>query len=251
MTGGWIARAAGIVRPLGVTAVAGTPQDAAWVRGEAAATPRQLRDLVARRAAGLGTRDSRVAGTFLLEGWSWAVAAPALAALLHERRAPDTAPGTVRLRFGEDGTVPAIAFGGAIGLLPDDPAAGMPGTIVFDGLRELVTWVRVGLAGSHLHPLAAGLAPLADRPLGALRASVHDVLSGALVHLATAGPEPVDPRSVADLLFGTDPLARAPRLMDRPGGQGLERRRIGCCQMFRLGAERCAACPGAPGPDRD
>ncbi|MCC6831051.1 MAG: hypothetical protein IT200_06865 [Thermoleophilia bacterium] len=242
-----VARAAALTAPLGVTAVPGGPATDAWATAADAAREPALARLVARRAAALDTADRRVAATFLLEGWAWSVAAPAVAAALHEGRVPDPCADAVRLSFAADGTVAGVAFTGPVAVLGADPLAGAAGTVtVGDGPEDLAAWLRARLTGGHLAHVVAALAPLAGRSEAALWASVHDMLSGALVHLAGAAVVPVDPQPLAAALFGTAPLRAAPRFVPGDTACGLDRLRVGCCQVFRLGADRCAACPGAP-----
>lgn len=237
-----VARASALAARAGVRAMPGGPPGAGWAPATDAARPDALAELVALRAADLGTRDARVAGTFLLEGWAWSVAAPAVAAALHEGCVPDPSADAVRLSFAPDGTVEGVAFAGAVAVTPGHRLAGAPGTVV---VPHLGAWLGRRIADGHLAAVVAALAPLTGRSPAGLWASVHDMLSGAMVHLADAGGAPVDPRPLAATLFGRPPLDAAARFVEGDAGQGIGRRRLGCCQMFRLGADRCPGCPGA------
>jgi len=95
---------------LAIDARIGAPDGEGWLRRADLLAPGGLD----RAMAGVGRRAETtlpaVQGTWLLEGYVFALALPALAALLTERRVPDVGADNVALGCGAEGVLGCVTF---------------------------------------------------------------------------------------------------------------------------------------------
>jgi hypothetical protein len=188
--------------------------------GAAAADPALLEALLARTAAGAGTRSPAVAATWHLEKHAWHVASAALAGVLVHGALPPL-EGAL-LRDGEQGWAEAVALA---------PAGWAPA-----GGAALARALE-----AHLTPVVHACAR--HRPRRALWRSVGDRLGQAALWCGEAFGD-----RAAAWALGEEALA-APTALRAPAGFALvdgapARRRTGCCLSHRRpGGPVCADCP--------
>lgn len=100
-------------------------------------------DTIDRMAAGLVASEGRhdVAGSYLGSHLAGPVLTSTVAAVAHTRRCPDPRPEEMAVHLHADGWFDGVAFTGSrLAVLPDDPAAGMPGTVVVPDTTALRSW---------------------------------------------------------------------------------------------------------------
>lgn len=219
----------------------GPPDGPGWLERDALIAPEALEGLMATVARTARSDDPRVTGTLLLEGYAWALAAPAIALHLAERRVPDVRAAVVRV--GPHGYADGLAYRSArFAALPGDPDARHGHALVVADEGAQLAWLRRGLV-DHLEPVVAALAVRSRRGPRALWASVEDCCSAALTRLGDLLGAGDAARAQADLLLGVEPPLRG-RARYRLVDGTVVHERVGCCQSFRRPAG--AVCPGCP-----
>lgn len=186
------------------------------------------------------------------------------AAVVTLRRAYDVGPGDLLLHLGADGTAERVALTvPGVAVLPDDPAAGLPGVTVVPDLATLLdrvaeqAWAALAPVLGDLHARSRyGLVQLGDLCADAVRGTGTSApfLAGGRVPEQRAG------RAVAEALVAA--LVRRGLPNRRPGRvQGVPWRgelhrvavRGACCLWYRTvpdavpaGQGYCLTCPYVP-----
>lgn len=199
------------------------------------------------RAHGLTGVAGDVAAGFVFADVAWAVAVPAITAVLLDGRAPTGGHDDVLLAYGADGRPVGTWFPGPVAVLPDDPVAGADdATVVADhvGLARVVA----GVLADVLAPVIEVVRPHGRRSTRTLWSEAGDTVAHATVVAANAGAiEWATARATADEVLGhlADHGCRAPdwRRIDTRVGPRHWRRRTSCCLWYRAGADTCSTCP--------
>lgn len=210
---------------------------ATWVRAAALARPAALSPLLDALGASEGTSRRDVQASLFLEAYMWELLLPVTAAIVAGERVPDVDARVVRLRFGPDGRVCAVASG-----------ATAPGGAVLGALRDR-------LVERHAARLVDALAGLSGRPRRALWRGAADSAAAAFLQVAQDRGRPEDGMRLArELLAGPPPLRAVPRFLEvRDAGRRPRhvRLRTGCCLWWRTAAATtCATCPLTPDGER-
>ena len=234
---------------LDIDARLAAPRAPEWIRRDDLLAPGALEQAMARVGAAAETGIAAIQGTWLLEGYVYALLRPAIAALLTERRVPDLGAGNVALRRDDPGDPDAVAFATAcFAALPGDAAARAAGATIVDDDRALAAWLRAGIVG-HLAPLVAALRERCRRGERALWASVEDTCSGLLLWTGESLGDPAAACGLAGLILGAEPPLAGPAVyveVTHAGGSELLRHRNGCCLAFRCengDGVACLTCP--------
>ena len=182
-----------------------------------------LGTLLDRVGRAMGSERADVQATLFCEGYTWALADPAVKALLAEDRLPSLRPADVVVRYGDDGYPSSVTF-----LEPDGPAS-------LERLRRELE--------DHLAPLIADLSATARRPQRALWRSASDRLAQAFAWHGTQLGLAERACELGERALALDgPLGLRPRWTLADGG--IEMERNGCCLWWRTAAgEPCPACP--------
>jgi len=245
--------------PLAPAAALGAPPTAGdgWVPAAALLgeddAPREA--LLARAAADAGPRRD-VAATLAAQGVAWALAAPAVAAVVLRRRLPGLTAERTALRLG-DGWVPTAAgLGGEVRVLPADPLAGAPDAVPVADEAALLDALWTDLE-ALLARLLAGLSRATRRPERALWRVAHDAVASAFLTAGEAAGRREDARALWHAAAGRAPArlrgrARPVDLAVPGGGRAPLLLRAGCCLIWRAGtgAPTCAGCPLTPDEER-
>lgn len=175
--------------------------------------------LLARTAAGAGSRSLAVAATWHLEKHAWFAAGTALAGVVVHGVVPPL--DDAALRDGEHGWAEAIA-------LPDDRWQAADGPALAQHLE------------AHLAPLVTALTPY--RPRRALWRSIGDRLGQAALWCAEALDDDAAIAVATEALTAPTRL-RAPAAFTTRAGRRF-RPRTGCCLSHRCdGGVECDDCP--------
>ena len=186
--------------------------------------------LIAAGLAATGVADAKVQAAWLVHGYTWLLAAPALTALLGEGRVLDLSPGRVTVGAGA---------GGAHVITVDEPSPPPFGGCPDAARARLRETLEENLATVLSLPQ---LSPIGARLRWMLAA---DMLAGAALHVGHA------------LLGREETIREAEALMAIPGALSLpldvipdghaadhpERWRASCCLAHRVGGELCPTCP--------
>ncbi|MGW8887951.1 (2Fe-2S)-binding protein [Streptomyces sp. NPDC055749] len=186
-----------------------------------------------------------VAASRALHDYLWSVSLLMAGAWYLDRRVPRIHPADVQVDL--TGGVLHITPG-AFACLPDDPAAGLPGTRVLANEEALRTELRAAVA-DHVGPLLTAMAPQLRRGPRALWGMAGDDLISAIWHLGrTLGQEEQALRAASELL--PSPSAPFPsganfrHLTTRDGTDHPTRTRLGCCLYYTIRpSEACITCP--------
>jgi hypothetical protein len=181
------------------------------------------------------------AATLAWKSYCYQVTAPAVVGYGVARRVPLPRPEDLLVWYGEQRPfLTVLARRQVVAVLPDDPIAGVPGTLVVDDDAALLDALRATLLDGHL-------APLLDRLRKRVRLGTRTLL-GSLASGVAAGVC----RAAADLRDGALPTATAllsalgvadlVTLAPLPDG-GIDVRRNTCCLAFTLPEPKiCAGC---------
>lgn len=218
-------------------------------------------DTVERLASGLLTSDGRhdVAGSSLGSRLAGPVVMRTVAALVHARRCPDPSLGGVAVHLHPDGWFDQVAFtGGRLAVLPDDPAAGAPGTVVVPDHAALRWW--------WARRISDAVDPLIDAARSQLRyghrghwGAVADRVASTVLAVArdsgTDGSEAWDEaESLLDALGSCAPVPftrPTPQPVTWCGGESWFTTKGTCCLYYRTvetpdatcGEGYCSTCP--------
>lgn len=211
------------------------PVGGGWLDRDALLVPPTLADALARVGEDAGTDEPRIQGTWLLEGYAWAIAAPVIGCALLRAPVPDVADGNVAVRLGEDGGIAAMRFRSGHGAMS------------CGDMDHVYAWLRRRLV-EHLEPVVARMRAVTRRGERALWACVEDSCAGAFLWLGDALSESERARADADRLLGVEPPLRLPaQFVEVPYSRGVDviRARRGCCLSYRRpGHESCCfTCP--------
>ncbi len=204
-------------------------------------------------------RNRHIAAAFLINSYAWFVPAVAIAAYLVERRAPDLDPANVALRLRPSETGGLLEVGllsGRMAVLPDDPAAGLPGVTVLNDGAQLREWLRRRLE-AHLEPLIAAVHHRTGFSRRAQWNLVADDCAALFLWIGQRMGEPE--RACAEgLAFvgasGSPMRASKTGYITLHDGNRCEtfRKRGGCCLYYRLPAKQnCSVCPLLAEAERD
>ncbi|MFC9245937.1 (2Fe-2S)-binding protein [Streptomyces sp. NPDC057136] len=226
-----------------------TPQLGPTVTDLATSPPR-LAAFVEAESARIRTRHDHtprphVAASRALHDYLWSVCLLMGGAWHLDRRVPRVHPDDVQIDLA---TGVLHITPGTFACLPDDPAAGLPGTRVLADEEDLRTELRTAVA-DHVGPLLTAIAPQLRRGPRALWGMVGDDLVSAIWYLGRMlGEEEEALRATEALLPG--PLAPFPagaafrHLTTRDGTQHPTRTRLGCCLYYTIRpTEACITCP--------
>lgn len=186
-----------------------------------------------------------VAASRALHGYLWSVSLLMSGAWHLERRVPRIRPEDVRVHL-ETGTFEIIP--GSFACLPDDPAAGLPGTRVLADEESLRAELRAAVV-AHMRPLLTAIGPRLRRGQRALWGMAGDDLISGIWYLGRMlGQEDEALRAVDALLPGpVEPFpggAAFRHLTTRDGERHPTRTRLGCCLYYTIqAAEACGTCP--------
>ncbi|RST04743.1 (2Fe-2S)-binding protein [Streptomyces sp. WAC05374] len=218
---------------------------------ELAESPAALDAFVGAEAARIRAHHGRaprgdVAASRALHGYLWTVSLLMSGAWYLERRVPRVHPREVRLdpSTGAFEVLPASGFA----CLPDDPAAGLPGTRVLGHEEALRAELRAAVA-DHVRPLLAAAGPYVRRGPRALWGMVTDDLVSGIWYLGRAlGEEERAIAAATELLpAGLPPFPGGAAFRVLHGAEGRRyptRTRLGCCLYYTLEpAQACLTCP--------
>lgn len=186
-----------------------------------------------------------VAASRALHGYLWSVSLLMSGAWYLERRVPRIRPKDVRVHL-ETGAFEVVP--GSFACFPDDPAAGLPGTLVLPDEESLRTELRAAVV-AHMRPLLTAIAPQLKRGQRALWGMAGDDLISGIWYLGRMlGQEDDALRAVDALLPGpVEPFpggAAFRHLTTRDGEGHPTRTRLGCCLYYTIrAAEACGTCP--------
>ena len=173
--------------------------------------------------------------------YTYQVAMPAVIGFGVARRVPLPRPEDLLVLYGARRPfLTVLARRQAVAVLPDDPIAGVPGTLVLPDEATMLAMVRETLVDGHLAPVLDQLRQrvrLGARTLwGSLASGVATGVSRAAADLRT----PALPTATALLAaLGVDDLVALTALPDG----GLRVRRNTCCLAFTLpGQPICSGC---------
>ncbi|MCP2262274.1 FhuF 2Fe-2S C-terminal domain-containing protein [Streptoalloteichus tenebrarius] len=191
---------------------------------------------------------------------AWYLQVPALlgATLFHtERRVPSLRPEDLAFRLAEGRPHPdGIALlDRGFACLPDDPAAGVPGSTVVADEQALAALLRARYVG-HAARFVAAFGPTVRFGRRMLWAAATDALdnsawlAGRVLHDEGGGVANAAlllPEAVAPLTSGSTLCA----VTDASGRTAWTRRRESCCFHYVLpGAEACVTCPRVTDEER-
>ena len=213
-------------------------------------------DAMVAGAAG-GHRD--VAGSYLAAYLAEIVVEPVVTAVLGERRGWPVAPADLAVHRHADGWFDGLAVGATtIWVLPDDPLAGRPGTVVHADADALHDAVAAGLVAA-LGPWFAAVRAIAPYGRRGMWGGVADSIASGAMRMARAdgNDQPTMWNAAAALIDRVS--AHAPELRVRPGtesvtwsgGTALVPVKGTCCLYYktyagvpdRTGEGYCISCP--------
>jgi hypothetical protein len=223
------------------------PTAAGWVPATVLADPGSpLLGRLVRQGAARWDTSPHVAALLTWKHYAHLVTLPVALGWAWNRRVPLVEAGRVRFRHDPSGLQIALDRV-AVAVLPRDPCAGAPGTVVAADEAALLAATRAALVEAHLALVAAALrrlAPVGERPL---RGSVAAALALPLVRLAAILPG--DPLAGAlELVAGIGPdLPALIELVPAGGAAGTSppglRRRTCCLAWAAPGLRACDSCP--------
>lgn len=208
-------------------------------------------DLAAWMTGRYGAAPARTTAGYVL---AWYTYLPAyLGALLfhHERRVPSLRPEDLAFRLATPRPHPdaTALLSHEFACLPDDPAAGTPGTTVVGSLADLAALLRERYA-AHAARFVAAYGPGVRFGRHTLWAGVTDALDNSLLlagrHRGDEGGAVADAAMVLPAKLAPFTTASTMRTdLDAQGNTCWTRRRESCCFAYLLApAERvCATCP--------
>jgi hypothetical protein len=227
-----------------------------WVPLAEAERGGHLDGWLARLAQVHGRRN--VAGSLVGGLVGEAVAGLTVAAITLDRRCPDPAAGNVAVRVHADGHLERRGvLGPAVAVLPGDPAAGDPRSVLVGDEAALHEWWAARAAAS-LAPLLAAVRARAPFGLRRLWGGVADEVAGTAIWIAQlAGRDAGEAwglgRRMVDALARHAPVGLArgrPFDVGYPGGRRLFQVRGTCCLSYRSATETgppaeafCSTCP--------
>lgn len=232
--------------------------DAAWILTTELATPGapHLERLLTAAQAHYDITDRKIAVSFFLNGYSWALAAASLGCYLLERRVPDLTPSRVGLHFGPTGRATGVTYtDGRFWALPNDPAADHAAAHIVasrDALRDVF---RTQLE-AHMQALIPALREQSAFGTRALWITVADRCAGFLFWVHQQQPALL-PRE--QLIREVDALVQAPGSLfnnkltsvrtacdhdaDSATGAVTFQRGACCLNYKRAEGKYCASCP--------
>jgi len=197
------------------------------------------------------TSDRRVQAAFLVNDYTWRIAAPAVAAFVLDRRVPDLAPDAVVMTLAADGTFEPPVFGSTsyAGAVADTGAAATMST------DELLRVLRRGIE-DHLRPLVRNVrrvAPLGERGQWAL---IGDACGSCFLRAGQVVGEASEERRWAERFLALDgePLRGRQRffVLRDARREATFMTRGSCCLVYRVdGHGYCATCPFTPDDERE
>ncbi|HMQ30604.1 MAG TPA: IucA/IucC family C-terminal-domain containing protein [Chloroflexaceae bacterium] len=245
------------------------PLEAGWFRADALlreGAP-ELREGLARQAARYAGMDRRTAGSFFVNEYAWYVFAGPIGALLAERRAPELDPANLALRFrgytweedgetGEAERIDARFLSGRCAVLPDDPAAGLPGVTVLSDEGALREWLRAGLE-AHVTPLIERVHAATRLGRRAQWNLVADACAGQFLNAGKllGDPARAQAEGLAFVRAAGSPMCNPGTgyiTLECAGHTGTFRARGGCCRYYTVGdGDKCTTCVLRPAEERD
>lgn len=240
-------------------APAGTPLPAGWVDLASAGTdPDTAMAWVADARAGFAGGHADVAGAAVAAQVAGTLVGLVAPALLTARRGIPVSLGAVAVHRDPGGWIDQVAvLAHEVRVLPDDPDAARPDTIVLDRPDDLIDAIADDLVAT-LTPVFALVRRVAPFGRSGMWGSTADEIGVVATRLARAGVLDADAawRTADDLV---DAIAeRVPRLRARPrrvdvstsSGPVTFSRRSTCCLFYKLAppgpardAAWCATCP--------
>jgi hypothetical protein len=243
---------------------AGVPAEPGW-QSLAAVTAAEVADWCAlARERDNPARLASVAASSVAGQLTHAVLGRAVAALLLEHRSWDVHAANLALRRVDDGGVHVAVCDGRLLVLPDDPAAGLPGVTVLPDLAALVDRVAAAAVGT-LAPLYAAVRAATRYGMVPLWNGASDAVlsAAAYVPLYAGTDRPAARRlglAVVDALVrhgagvrsrgGCEPMVRGGETYDVPV-------RAACCHYYKTEPEvekasdaYCMTCPFLGTEDR-
>jgi hypothetical protein len=219
-----------------------------WIHGSAVTAPdRELLTDVINGYARTWQTTPAVAATMLWKRYTYWIARPAVTAWALHRQVPDLSLTSVGLHFPADAPyvqVRPVRPGTAV--LPDDPQAGRPETVVVPDEDALLSRLRVGVLDEHLVPVAQLVRPVARCSMRSLQGSM---VAGCAVALAEVAYEmTTDAFAALDRMlaaFGRpyQDLVEIIELVDQAGRCRPFPMRRTCCRAFRsIEGSHCGTC---------
>jgi hypothetical protein len=184
--------------------------------------------LVAAALAATGVDDAKVQAAWVVGGYTWLLAEPALTLFMRERRVLDLRPARVTVAVGPDGAHEARFEEPP----PPEPDRGAARARLVAALEENLAAVlalpRLGAIGARLRwtlaaDMLAGAALHVGHPILGREATIREAEALCAV--------PGRLRLPLDLIPGADP------------DQHPQRRRASCCLAHRVGHDLCPTCP--------
>lgn len=214
-----------------------------------------LDEIMARLGRTYGTDHRAFVGTTMFKDCLWRFLAPAITALLTERRLPDLRPENVALSFGESGFASGLAFvEPRFAALPGDRNAGHPDAVILPSDNDLLGGMREALADGYLPALVPALRGLRVRRGSRVmwRAAVDVCAEAFLLMGGGLGREPVALEFAERLLAGAPPLSGPTNyyVLEHEGGFETTRVRNTCCLYYKIGDGACSTCPRTSDAER-
>lgn len=196
-------------------------------------------ELLAHQVRSTTTDRADIGGTWLIEGYSWALAVRGVGVLLLGDQVPHMPRDETYLDVSEESGITAMAFPGDVYDDADDDA--------------LLACLRSEIE-THLEPLIATTAAATDRAETALWRSAGDRLGGAFLWLGEV-------LGMRDRAWGLGTLCLSAggrlasqaefRVIEHAGITEPTRNRLGCCLLYRTGEhDTCFTCPLTPEHER-
>lgn len=230
-------------------AVVGELPDGRWVPATGiVGGGRELERLLDHVREHAGTERLDIAATWLCGKHAWALAAPAVAALLLDARVPDLSADNVSLQIPPGAYLAAdVAFStGRCAALAIDAAVGHPDLTAVATLDDLLARLREGLE-AHLAPLVDALNRMTRRPRSALWGAAGDALAFAFLYAGEAIGDRRRAWSIGERCLTAGSPLDVPagfRVLEHAGRAEVTRVRRSCCLAWRTGnGTACFTCP--------
>jgi hypothetical protein len=217
-----------------------------------------LAEGLARQTLHHPTIKRRTCGSFFIGDYSWHVFATTLAAYFATRRVPDLDPANILLRYctyaweedGESGESERISvrfLSERCAVLPDDPAADHPNTLILPDADALRSWLRTSLE-AHLTPLISRIKLVTGLGVQAQWNLVADSCAALFLHVGQALGDPSrgQAEGLAFINAPGSPLKNPNTgyfTVEYAGHCETFRMRGGCCRYYTLpDQEKCSTC---------